>query len=74
MKIAIERDFPSLRAEEKQIDGKIGRVPSPGLTTAIQSLPIGNTAVMGGPRFYVYFEMMRFLKVNSNLTSFLFNL
>ncbi|XP_023730584.2 uncharacterized protein LOC111878307 isoform X2 [Lactuca sativa] len=48
VKISFERDFPSLGAEEKQIDGEIGRVPSPGLTTAIQSLPIGNTAVIGG--------------------------
>ncbi|CAI9287136.1 unnamed protein product [Lactuca saligna] len=48
VKIAFERDFPSLGAEEKQIDGEIGRVPSPGLTTAIQSLPIGNAAVIGG--------------------------
>ncbi|KAI3788965.1 hypothetical protein L2E82_01748 [Cichorium intybus] len=48
VKIAFERDFPSLGAEEKQTDGEIGRVPSPGLTTAIQSLPIGNAAVIGG--------------------------
>ncbi|KAI3715740.1 hypothetical protein L6452_22727 [Arctium lappa] len=48
VKTAFERDFPSLGAEEKQIDSEIGRVPSPGLTTAIQSLPIGNSAVIGG--------------------------
>ncbi|KAJ9538006.1 hypothetical protein OSB04_030739 [Centaurea solstitialis] len=48
VKTAFERDFPSLGAEEKQIDPEIGRVPSPGLTTAIQSLPIGNSAVIGG--------------------------
>ncbi|XP_076887539.1 uncharacterized protein LOC143537717 isoform X1 [Bidens hawaiensis] len=47
VKTAFERDFPSLGAEEKQTDGEIGRVPSPGLS-AIQSLPIGNTAVIGG--------------------------
>ncbi|XP_024960618.1 uncharacterized protein LOC112501173 isoform X2 [Cynara cardunculus var. scolymus] len=47
-KAAFERDFPSLGAEEKQADTEIGRVPSPGLTTAIQSLPIGSSAVICG--------------------------
>ncbi|KAI3803861.1 hypothetical protein L1987_32024 [Smallanthus sonchifolius] len=48
VKTAFERDFPSLGAEEKQSDSEIGRVPSPGLSSAIQSLPIGNSAVIGG--------------------------
>ncbi|KAJ0879759.1 hypothetical protein HanRHA438_Chr10g0455231 [Helianthus annuus] len=47
VKTAFERDFPSLGAEEKQ-DSEIGRVPSPGLSSAIQSLPIGSAAVIGG--------------------------
>nr|GFA01735.1 hypothetical protein [Tanacetum cinerariifolium] len=37
------RDFPSLGAEEKHMDCEIGRVTSPGLTSAIQSLPVGNS-------------------------------
>ncbi|KAL4556075.1 hypothetical protein LXL04_038715 [Taraxacum kok-saghyz] len=52
VKTSFERDFPSL---EKQADNNnnnnnndIGRVPSPGLSSAIQSLPIGNPAVIGG--------------------------
>ncbi|KAI3815415.1 hypothetical protein L1987_15082 [Smallanthus sonchifolius] len=48
VKIVFERDFPSLGAEEKQTDSEIGRVPSPGLSSAIQSLPIGNSGVIGG--------------------------
>ncbi|KAK3002129.1 hypothetical protein RJ639_022292 [Escallonia herrerae] len=46
-KTAFERDFPSLGAEERQSDPEIGRVPSPGLSTAIQSLPVGTSAVIG---------------------------
>ncbi|PWA85948.1 hypothetical protein CTI12_AA143440 [Artemisia annua] len=42
-KISFERDFPSLGAEEKHMDCEIGRVTSPGLTSAIQSLPVGNS-------------------------------
>ncbi|KAJ4965306.1 hypothetical protein NE237_017155 [Protea cynaroides] len=47
-KAAFERDFPSLGAEEKQAGPDIGRVSSPGLSTAVQSLPIGTSAVIGG--------------------------
>ncbi|CAK9179565.1 unnamed protein product [Ilex paraguariensis] len=46
-KSAFERDFPSLGAEERQAAPEIGRVPSPGLITVIQSLPIGTSAVIG---------------------------
>lgn len=42
-KISFERDFPSLGAEEKHMECEIGRVTSPGLTSAIQSLPVGNS-------------------------------
>ncbi|KAI3752784.1 hypothetical protein L2E82_24821 [Cichorium intybus] len=51
IKTSFERDFPSLGTDEKQVDNNnndIGRVPSPGLSSAIQSLPIGNAAVIGG--------------------------
>ncbi|KAK1414651.1 hypothetical protein QVD17_30400 [Tagetes erecta] len=48
VKIVFERDFPTLGAEEKQTDPEVGRVPSPGLSSAIQSLPIGNSGVIGG--------------------------
>lgn len=45
---AFERDFPSLGTEERHADTEIGRVPSPGLSTAIQNLPVGSSAVIGG--------------------------
>ncbi|GMP39189.1 hypothetical protein CsSME_00010127 [Camellia sinensis var. sinensis] len=47
-KAAFERDFPSLGAEERQAASEIGRVSSPGLSTATQSLPIGTSGVIGG--------------------------
>ncbi|KAK4359022.1 hypothetical protein RND71_021251 [Anisodus tanguticus] len=43
-KAAFEKDFPSLGIEERQVT----RVSSPGLTSAVQSLPIGNSALLGG--------------------------
>nr|GLL44048.1 uncharacterized protein LOC109175794 [Ipomoea trifida] len=46
-KVSFEKDFPSLGTEEKPV----GRVSSPGLTSAIQSLPIGNTALLGGEKW-----------------------
>ncbi|KAL8223911.1 hypothetical protein R6Q57_019386 [Mikania cordata] len=48
VKISSERDFPSLGSDDKVTDSEIGRVPSPGLSSAIQSLPIGNSGVIGG--------------------------
>lgn len=42
-----EKDFPSLGTEEKQVV----RVPSPGLSSAIQSLPISNSALLGGEKW-----------------------
>ncbi|XP_071697981.1 uncharacterized protein [Rutidosis leptorrhynchoides] len=45
VKTSFERDFPSL---EKHADSDIGPVPSPGLSSAIQSLPIGSSGVIGG--------------------------
>ncbi|XAR53111.1 hypothetical protein NMG60_11021520 [Bertholletia excelsa] len=47
-KAAFERDFPSLGTEERQAAPEIGRVSSPGLSTAIQSLPIGSSSMIGG--------------------------
>ncbi|XWS40305.1 hypothetical protein CRYUN_Cryun18bG0129200 [Craigia yunnanensis] len=46
-KSAFERDFPVLGAEERQVGSEIGRVSSPGLGTAVQSLPVGTSAVTG---------------------------
>lgn len=47
-KASFERDFPSLGAEERQVDPEIKRVPSPVLSSTIQNLPIGSSAVIGG--------------------------
>ncbi|XP_071725626.1 uncharacterized protein [Rutidosis leptorrhynchoides] len=48
VKTSFEKDFPSLGQDEKHADSDIGRVPSPGLSSAIQSLPIGSSALIGG--------------------------
>ncbi|GER40352.1 fatty acid hydroxylase superfamily [Striga asiatica] len=47
----LERDFPALGTEEKQ--GVIGnsRVPSSGLSSAVHSLPIGNSGFLGGEKW-----------------------
>ncbi|KAI3445669.1 hypothetical protein Pfo_002334 [Paulownia fortunei] len=50
-KATFERDFPSLGAEERAVIPEVGRVPSPGLSTAIQSLPIGTSASLGGEKW-----------------------
>ncbi|XP_022141430.1 flocculation protein FLO11 isoform X3 [Momordica charantia] len=47
-KAVFEKDFPSLGSEEKQGTSDIGRVSSPGLSSPVQSLPIGNSALIGG--------------------------
>lgn len=47
-KAVFEKDFPSLGSEEKQGVPDIGRVSSPGLTSAVQSLPVGNSTLIGG--------------------------
>ncbi|KAI7991320.1 hypothetical protein LOK49_LG12G00211 [Camellia lanceoleosa] len=39
------------KREERQAAPEMGRVSSPGLSTAIQSLPIGTSAVIGGDRW-----------------------
>ncbi|XP_068643269.1 flocculation protein FLO11-like [Aristolochia californica] len=47
-KSTFERDFPSLGAEEKATVPEVGRVSSPGLTAASQSLPMSSSTVIGG--------------------------
>ncbi|KAL6964348.1 hypothetical protein U1Q18_035403 [Sarracenia purpurea var. burkii] len=47
-KAAFERDFPSLGDEERLSSPEIGRVSSPGLSIAIQSLPMGTSAGIRG--------------------------
>lgn len=47
-KVSFEREFPSLGADEKQGASDAGRMPSPGLSTAINSLHISTSAVIGG--------------------------
>ncbi|KAG8389726.1 hypothetical protein BUALT_Bualt01G0008700 [Buddleja alternifolia] len=50
-KSAFEKDFPSLGTEEKQDMTGIRRVLSPGLSSAIQNLPIGNSGFLGGEKW-----------------------
>ncbi|KAG2701020.1 hypothetical protein I3760_06G024000 [Carya illinoinensis] len=47
-KSVFEKDFPSLGTEERQGAPDIGRVSSPGLSSAVQSLAVGSTALIGG--------------------------
>ncbi|KAL8540672.1 hypothetical protein ACS0TY_002056 [Phlomoides rotata] len=46
-----QRDFPSLGAEERASVPEVGRVPSPGLSSAIQSLPIGSSSIVNGEKW-----------------------
>ncbi|CAN4119534.1 unnamed protein product [Withania somnifera] len=46
-KSAFEKDFPSLGVEERQVT----RVSSPGLSSAVQSLPIGNSALLSADKW-----------------------
>ncbi|KAK6156912.1 hypothetical protein DH2020_011160 [Rehmannia glutinosa] len=50
-KAAFERNFPSLGAEERSATPEVGRVPSPGLSSAIQSLPVGTSTLIGGEKW-----------------------
>ncbi|GLU00997.1 hypothetical protein SLE2022_183260 [Rubroshorea leprosula] len=50
-KAAFEKDFPTLGTEEKQGIPDIPRVSSPCLGLAVQSLPISNSALIGGERW-----------------------
>lgn len=47
----LEKDFPSLGAEERSVIPEVGRVPSPGSSSAIQSLPIGSSTIVSGEKF-----------------------
>ncbi|XP_022941349.1 uncharacterized protein LOC111446668 [Cucurbita moschata] len=46
-KAVFDKDFPSLGSEERQGGPDVGRVSSPGLTTSVQSLTIGNSTFIG---------------------------
>lgn len=48
LKSSFDKDFPSLGTGEKQGVPDIGRVPSPGSTTAVQCLPFVNPGLIGG--------------------------
>ncbi|KAI3464453.1 hypothetical protein Pfo_021116 [Paulownia fortunei] len=50
-KAVFEKDFPSLGTEEKQGVTGIRRVLSPGLSSAVQSLTIGNSGFLGGEKW-----------------------
>ncbi|KAL3515593.1 hypothetical protein ACH5RR_022495 [Cinchona calisaya] len=50
-KASFERDFPSLGSEERRAASEVGRVPSPGLSTAIHGLPISASAMIGGDKW-----------------------
>ncbi|CAN6679191.1 unnamed protein product [Malus baccata var. baccata] len=47
-KVVFDKDFPLLGTEERPAAPDIGRVPSPGFSTAVQSLPVGSSALIGG--------------------------
>ncbi|XP_022773199.1 uncharacterized protein LOC111315609 [Durio zibethinus] len=49
-KAVFEKDFPSLRTEERQVVPEIARVSSP-LSSSSQSFPVGNSALIGGERW-----------------------
>lgn len=46
-----EKEFPSLGTEEKQDTTGIRRVLSPGSSSSIQGLPIGNSGFLGGEKW-----------------------
>lgn len=50
-KAAFDKDFPSLGTEEKQGVPDIPRVSSPSLVSAVQSLPVSSSALIGGERW-----------------------
>ncbi|KAL0384536.1 UNVERIFIED_CONTAM: hypothetical protein Sradi_2847900 [Sesamum radiatum] len=50
-KATFEKDFPSLGADERAVVPEVGRVPSPGLSTPIQSLPVGTSGLIVGEKW-----------------------
>lgn len=47
-KTGFDMDFPSLKAEERNGGPDVVRISSPGLSPAVQSLPVGNSALIVG--------------------------
>ncbi|KAG5245870.1 mediator of RNA polymerase II transcription [Salix suchowensis] len=47
-KAVFEKDFPSLGSEDRQGVPDIARVSSPGLSSSVQSLPVGSSALIVG--------------------------
>ncbi|CAI0583896.1 unnamed protein product [Linum tenue] len=47
-KTTFEKDFPSLGTEERPVVPDVVRVSSPGLSSAIQSLSVGSSALISG--------------------------
>lgn len=50
-KTFLEKDFPSLGSEERTVIPEVGRVPSPGLSSAIQGLPLGSSTIVNGEKW-----------------------
>ncbi|KAG6436342.1 hypothetical protein SASPL_101238 [Salvia splendens] len=50
-KTFFEKDFPSLGSEERTVIPEVGRVPSPGLGSAILGLPIGSSTIANGEKW-----------------------
>ncbi|XP_042068205.1 uncharacterized protein LOC121811413 [Salvia splendens] len=50
-KSVFEKDFPSIGTEDKQGVAGIRRVSSPGLSSAVQSLPVGSSGFLGGEKW-----------------------
>ncbi|KAL3634742.1 hypothetical protein CASFOL_021796 [Castilleja foliolosa] len=50
-KSTLGKDFPSLGAEEKHNTTGICRVLSPGSSSSVQSLPLGNSGFLGGEKW-----------------------
>nr|VDD60813.1 unnamed protein product [Brassica oleracea] len=48
LRTGFDKDFPSLGAEEKHGGQDVVRVSSPCLGSAVQSLPVGNSPLIGG--------------------------
>uniref|UniRef100_A0A6N2ML52 Uncharacterized protein n=1 Tax=Salix viminalis TaxID=40686 RepID=A0A6N2ML52_SALVM len=47
-KAVFEKDFPSLGNEDREGVPDIARVSSPGLSSSVQNLPVGSSALIGG--------------------------
>ncbi|KAL1544401.1 hypothetical protein AAHA92_21258 [Salvia divinorum] len=50
-KTFLEKDFPSLGSEERTVIHEVGRAPSPGLSSAIQGLPLGSSTIANGGKW-----------------------